>query len=300
MKTEIKNKLILFLKGLLMGICDLIPGISGGTIALITGIYYKLIYSISNISFSAFINLLNYLINRNQENEKKIKEDLKKIDFIFLISLGLGIATAIVFGSKAITFLLDNYFTYTIAFFSGLIIASSKVIYDDIKNHNMKNIIFGSVGFIIGASFIFLVPVNADPSYAYLFVGGFFAVSAMFLPGISGAFILLILGLYEFMIKKVFTDIPGHLDYFIVSSAGALIGMLTISRIISFLFKKDKCKTLYVLLGLVLGSLIIPLNRIYAETSELTITNLSLLMLFFALGAGIILITSKIKNKNKK
>jgi len=288
-----KNQIVLFLKGLLMGTCDLIPGISGGTIAFITGIYSKLINSIKNISVKAFLDAVQYLKKRTPENKQKIEEDFKNIDFYFLINLGAGIITAFLLGSRIISFILDNYFTYTIAFFSGLIVASSKIIFDHINNHKTKNILFGVLGLFLGASFALLIPVNVNPSYAYVFLGGFLGVSAMFLPGISGAFVLLVLGLYEFMLKKVLRDIPGHLDYFIASVAGALLGMFFISRVISFLFDRDKCKTLYVLLGLVLGSLIVPAKRIYQETPVWNTETIALLLLLFALGIISVIIVNK-------
>ena len=143
-----------------MGICDLIPGISGGTIAFITGIYDKLIYSISSISIQMFLDAIKYIKNKNPENEKKIREDFKKVDLYFLLTLGLGIGTAILLGSKIIKFLMQNYFTYTIAFFSGLIIASSKIIYHGIQNHKTKNIFFCLIGFLIGASFVLLINIT--------------------------------------------------------------------------------------------------------------------------------------------
>jgi len=284
-----KQQIILFLKGLLMGTCDLIPGISGGTIAFITGIYSKLIESIKNISPHLVLDFF--------QDKKKFREELKKADLFFLLNLGLGIGIAIFLGSRFITFFLDNYFTYTIAFFSGLIIASSKIIFEEIQNHTKTNIFFGFIGIILGGLLALLIPMQITPTYAYVFLGGFFSVSAMFLPGISGAFILLIMGLYEFMLK-VLKDIPGHLDYFVFSVLGAGLGAFTISRIIDFLFKKDKCKTLYVLVGLVFGSLIIPLRKIYLETTQWNLENLLLLAVLFGLGIIAVIIASKM-TKNK-
>lgn len=282
-----------------MGTCDLIPGISGGTIAFITGIYSRMISAIEGISPKLAVDFFKYIKQKNELNKNELKKDLKKLDYAFLLTLGFGIATAIFFGSKAIRFLLENYFTLTIAFFAGLIIASSKIIFDGIQSHKPKNFLFGFVGFVLGAVMALLIPVNANPSLPYVFLGGFIAVSAMFLPGISGAFILLVMGLYEFMLKEVLPDIPGHLDYFIASALGAFLGMFFVSRIISFLFRKDKCKTLYVLLGLVLGSLIIPLKRIYEETTEWSTANCFLLIFFFALGVTVVLIAIKLQKKRK-
>ena len=264
---QIKEKFIIFLKGILMGICDLIPGISGGTIAFITGIYQRLISSVKNIS--------------------PFKKNLKKVEFSFLFTLILGIGTALLIGAKLIKFLLDNYFGYTLSFFIGLILASSGIIFNNIKNHNLKNILFGIGGLIIGGIFTFLIPIEVQPSLLLVFIGGFFAISAMFLPGISGAFILLIMGLYGFMLE-ILQDILNNLSYFLIFVVGAGIGAIIISRGISFLFKKDKCKTLYVLLGVVIGSLGIPLKKIIGEISLRT-SNVYVMGVLFLL--GILLVT---------
>jgi len=265
------KNLLLFLKGFLMGICDLIPGISGGTIAFITGIYEKLIESIKNL-FNLIFYPFSFLIRKS----KFIKKE--KVDWKFLFILFFGIFSAIFLGSKIIKFLLDNYYIYTISFFIGLILASSKIIFNNIKNHKIKNILFGFIGLIIGISLSFLIPLNINPSYSYVFLGGFLAISALFLPGISGAFILLILGLYEFMIN-VLNNILDKIDYFIFFLLGAILGAFFISRLISFLFKKDKCKTLYFLLGIVIGALSVPVKTIINFK-----TNLFLIFLFVFIG----------------
>ncbi len=283
-----ENKILLFLKGFLMGICDLIPGISGGTIAFITGIYSRLIASVKNISPKLVYDFFKYLANRKKENLKILKKDIKKVDLFFLVILLLGIGTALLAGSRVIKFLLDNYFLYTLSFFVGLVLSSSKIIFDNIKNHKIKNIMFGIVGFIFGVLFLILVPLTVTPSLYYVFIGGFFAVSAMFLPGISGAFILLILGLYEFMINVMHNMIES-VEYLLIFIAGALLGAFTISRVITFLFKKDKCKTLYFLLGLVIGSLSIPLRKI-SQIPSLGALNVSIMLFFAALGILLVII----------
>jgi len=292
-----KNKILLFLKGLLMGICDIIPGISGGTIAFITGIYIRLINAIKNISLKLFYDI--FLSPFNKKNREYLKQDIKKIDLGFLFILFLGIGTALLLGSKIIKFLLNNYFVYTLSFFIGLILASSKIIFDNIQNHKKKNILFGILGFILGILLSILVPVDLVPTKSYVFIGGFLAISAMFLPGISGAFILLIMGLYEFMIN-ILHDISGNIVYFIIFVAGAALGAFTISRIISFLFKKDKCKTLYVLLGLVLGTLSVPLKKIF-KMGLFQISNVLTMLFFLLLGVFLVVIIMRYrKNYEQK
>ena len=280
-----------------MGICDIIPGISGGTIAFITGIYMRLINAIKSISPKLFYDI--FLSPFNKKNRENLKQDIKKIDLGFLFILFLGIGTALLLGSKIVKFLLNNYFVYTLSFFIGLILASSKIIFDNIQNHKKKNILFGILGFILGILLSILVPVDLVPTKSYVFVGGFLAISAMFLPGISGAFILLIMGLYEFMIN-ILHDIPGNIVYFMIFVAGAALGAFTISRIISFLFKKDKCKTLYVLLGLVLGTLSVPLKKIF-EMGLFQISNVLIMLFFLLLGIFLVVIMMRYrKNYEQK
>ncbi|MCK5492384.1 MAG: DUF368 domain-containing protein, partial [Candidatus Omnitrophica bacterium] len=204
-------------------------------------------------------------------------------DLIFLGILFSGIFTAIFLGSKVITFLLNSYFVYTISFFVGLILASSKVLYRSIENHKIKNILFGFLGLILGITLALVVPLKVNPSYGYVFIGGFFAISAMFLPGISGSFILLIMGIYPFMLE-VLHNIRIQFSYFLVFGIGAALGAFFISRLIVFLFNKDKCKTLYVLLGLVIGSLSIPVKKVIGSGIEFTSFNIIGMLLLFFLG----------------
>ncbi len=268
-----------------MGVCDIIPGISGGTIAFITGIYARLINSVKSFSPKLVYNIVTYPVNRRSDS---LKEDIKKLDLVFLMILLLGIMSAFLIGSRIIKFLLNEYFAYTLSFFIGLILASSKTIFEHIENHSLKNILFCLLGLILGLLSSMLVPLTIKPSLGYVLLGGFCAVNAMFLPGISGAFILLIMGLYEFMIG-VLNDIRNNISYFLVFIAGAIMGAFTISRIISFLFKKNKCRTLYTLLGLVIGALATPIKKII-ETESLQISNILIMVFWCLLGASLVVL----------
>ena len=265
----------------------MIPGISGGTIAFITGIYTRLIDAVKNFSPKLIYDIFTYPIHRRRES---LKEDIRKLDSLFLLVLMLGIGSALLAGSGIIKFLLRDYYAYTLSFFVGLIIASSKILFNHIQNHNIKNISFGFFGFALGLMLSILVPLTVTPTSGYVFLGGFFAISAMFLPGISGAFILLIMGLYEFMIN-VLNDIPGNIRYFLLFVTGALAGAFCISRIISFLFKKNRCRTLYVLLGLVIGALSTPLKKIF-QTATFEISNIFIMVFCFLLGALLVVLVT--------
>jgi len=291
------NKLALYVRGILMGICDVIPGVSGGTMAFITGIYYKLIESIKGFSPELAKDLLIFLVTWNKKSWNKLKIDIKKIDLVFLGVLGAGIVTAVLLGSRLIKYLLDNHFAYTISFFVGLIIASIKIIYDDIKDHSTSNIISGIVGIFIGVPLAFISPAPLTPSLPYYFVSGFLAASAMFLPGISGAYILYLLGVYDFMLLVVH-NIFKNFAFFVIFMIGVGLGAATISRIISFIFKKNKYKTLYILMGLVLGSLVLPIKQVYASTNAWN--PLLVLTLFGFLITGLVIVLTIIHIDKKK
>ncbi len=271
-----------------MGICDLIPGISGGTIAFITGIYTRLIDAVKGFSPKLFYDIITYPVSRKKES---LREDIRKLDLIFLLTLVLGITSALLAGSKIIKFLLEEYAAYTLSFFIGLILASSKTIFDHIENHNLKNVLTCFLGLILGVILSIPGHLNVTPNLGYVFLGGFCAVSAMFLPGISGAFILLIMGLYEFMIG-VLNDIRGNISYFLVFIAGAILGAFSISRAISFLFKKNRCRTLYFLLGLVIGALSSPLKKVI-ETASFRLSSFVIMALWFLFGAFLVILIGK-------
>lgn len=276
-----------FLKGMLMGVCDTIPGISGGTIAFITGIYIRLINAIKSLTEIENVKLiLNF----------QIKEFFRKIDIVFLIVLFLGVFFAIFSVANLVDFFLNNYLAYTLSFFVGLIIASSKIIYKEIGSHNLNNILVAIVTGLLGASFVFLSanPVN-DPSMILIIIGGFVAASAMFLPGISGSFILLIFGLYDFIISSVKNPF-NNLDVIALLGVSAVIGAILISRVVDFLYKKDKCKTLYGLLGLVIGSLLVPIYRIIQDIT-LNLSSVSSVILLALIGYVIVEIFQNIFKK---
>ena len=292
-----ENKISIFLKGFLMGVCDLIPGISGGTIAFITGIYTRLIDAVKSFSPKLIYDIFTYPIHKKRDG---LKEDIKKLDLVFLLVLMLGISSALLAGSRIIKFLLQEYRAYTLSFFIGLILVSSKTIFEHIQEHNIKKFALCFLGFILGLMTSIVGHLTVSPSLGYVFLGGFCAVSAMFLPGISGAFILLIMGLYDFMMINVLNDIRNNIIYLLVFIAGALLGAFSISRIISFLFKKNKCSTLYILLGLVIGALSTPLREII-ETASFQISHVLIMVICFLLGVSlVVLMGSYIKACERK
>ena len=176
-----------------MGLCDTVPGVSGGTIAFITGIYQRLISAIQAFSLDLVMDSLKFLIGKG--NNKNLRQDIKKLDLGFLIMLFLGIAIAILLFSRVLEFLIDSYAPFLMAFFVGLILVSAIGIFEHIEKHHTVNQLIALIGFLVGVSFIFFIPQEIAPNLGYVFLGGFLAISAMLLPGISGSFILLIMGI---------------------------------------------------------------------------------------------------------
>ena len=240
---------LIFIRGILMGSADIVPGVSGGTIALITGIYERLIYSISKINFK-FLKPLVKL-------DLKVfwRELLDEIDFGFFIPLVLGIAIAMVTIAKVVTYCMDVYPALTYAFFLGLIIASAYILLKKIPKLQIKHIAFVILGFVLAYIFVSLNPIAANHSLPVLFISGLIAICAMILPGISGSFLLLLLGQYEYMLTALHEL---HFTELIVFIVGAIIGILGFSKLLNYLLKRYEEVTMAFLIGVMLGTLKIP------------------------------------------
>ncbi|MDO5826201.1 MAG: DUF368 domain-containing protein [Methanosphaera sp.] len=236
-----------------MGASDIMPGISGGTIALITGIYDKLIASISNIKLLFLKPLVRGDINgfKNQLFEE--------VDFEFFIPLGLGIALAMILMAGVINYLLGNYAGYTYSFFAGLIIASIYVLYKQLDALNVKAVTTTIIFAVLAYLFVGLNPLQASHSLPVLFVSGFTAICAMLLPGISGSSLLLLLGQYEYMIEVLHRISIVEIIVFLL---GAGCGFMIMSRIIKYLLEHHKQLTVAALIGIMLGSLRVPMQNI--------------------------------------
>ena len=225
-----------------MGAADIVPGVSGGSIALITGIYAELLESINSFNGQNLKLLLNF----------KIAEFYKTVNGNFLLSLLLGIMTSIFTMSKLITYLMSEHPIPLWSFFCGLILISSFLILKDIKGWNLGVIL----ALIVGTAFAYFVtelpPKTTPDALWFTFLAGAIAICAMILPGISGSFILLILGKYEQILKAVTEKDFLTLAVF---SVGCVVGILSFSRIISWLLKKYHSITIGLLAGFMLGSI---------------------------------------------
>lgn len=247
------NMIKIFLRGFLMGTSDIMPGISGGTIALITGIYDKLITSISNIKLMFLKPLL-------KGNITEFKRQLfEEIDFEFFIPLGLGMVLAMLIMASIINYLLGNYAGFTYSFFAGLILASIYILYKQLDAFNIKAVLVTLVFAVLAYIFVGLNPMQAAHSLPILFISGFIAICAMLLPGISGSSLLLLLGQYEYMINAIHKLAVIDIIIFVL---GAGIGFMAMSRVIKYMLENHKQLTVATLIGIMLGSMRVPAQHI--------------------------------------
>ncbi len=233
------------LKGAGMGAANVIPGVSGGTIALITGIFENLINSIKSFNIKAVKLLLT----------GKFKEFAKHINLNFLIAVFTGIGISIISLAKLLDFLFINYPVYIWAFFFGLILSSVYFVGKTIDKWSISVVLSFVTGVTIALIITFLTPATENNSITYLFICGIIAACSMILPGLSGSFILILLGNYQLiMINAV-----NNLDIMILAPvvAGAGIGLLGFSHFLAWIFKKFKNQTISLLSGFILGSLAI-------------------------------------------
>ena len=249
MSFDIKESILIFIRGVLMGSADIVPGVSGGTIALITGIYGHLVEAISKIRFGFVKPLLKGDINGF------LTGLFDEIEFEFFIPLVLGIGVAFLTLAKVVTYCMDVHTALTYSFFLGLIIASAVILFKKLDEINIKNILFAILGFIFTYIFVSLNPIAANHSLPVIFVSGMIAICAMILPGISGSFLLLLLGQYKYMLNALHQL---HLGDIIVFVIGAVIGILGFSKILNYLLKNHEEITMAFLIGVMLGSLRVP------------------------------------------
>ena len=242
MNRKIKEYLLLTLKGMAMGAADVVPGVSGGTIALITGIYEELIFSIKSINLKALKLLL----------AGKPAAFWKGINGNFLLSVIMGIGISIFSLAKGLTFLLHNYPILVWSFFFGLIIASTIYVARTIKTWDAGAVIAGIAGIVIAYFITVISPTEANTSWYYIFFSGMIAICAMILPGISGSFILVLLGMYQFILGAV-GDL--NIPVLLLFLAGAAIGIVAFSNFLSWLLKNFHNLTIALLAGFMVGSL---------------------------------------------
>ena len=230
--------------GLVMGAAEVVPGVSGGTIAFISGIYERLINSIRQ-----FTPLMALQLKKNG-----VQSTWQRIDATFLLVLFAGMGVSILMFANAVSYLLLNESIAIWSFFFGLVVVSTLVISREITSFNIRIGLGICLGLIIGVLVTQIVPISLEPTPLMLFIGGSVAVCAWILPGLSGSFILLLLGLYGFVIDAIKSLDVSNLAFL---AAGAVVGLVSFSQLLSRLYALFKNETLAVLMGFMLGSLAI-------------------------------------------
>ncbi|MBF0586729.1 DUF368 domain-containing protein [Prosthecochloris sp. N3] len=242
MLNRILNYAPVTFKGILMGAADIVPGVSGGTMAFITGIYETLIDALRSINMIAIRKLLRF----------EFRDFWRQINGNFLVSLLAGVVISVLVLANTIVYLLEHHTMLLFSFFFGLILASAVLIARRIHAHSPGAYLAGGAGLVAALLISSLSPVSTPDAWWFIFFSGMIAITAMILPGISGSFILLLLGKYS----SIMTAIKEFdIAMIAVFGSGCVVGLLGFSRILSKLLHQYHDQTMLLLAGFMLGSL---------------------------------------------
>jgi len=236
------NYLFLVLKGIAMGAANVIPGVSGGTMALITGIFERLIDAIKSFNAKAVKLLFSF----------QIKEFMRHTDLYFLIAVFAGIGIAIVTLARLFDYLFTNYPVYIWAYFFGLVLASVYFVGKTVQHWRVSVIVTFIIGTVAAVIISVLNPATEDDGLVYLLLCGVVAMCSMILPGLSGSFVLILMGNYQLVMIDAINN--RDLAILIPVVIGAVVGLLAFSHILSWVFKKFRDQTISLLTGFILGS----------------------------------------------
>lgn len=239
---KLSNYLLLTLKGCAMGMADVVPGVSGGTIAFITGIYEELVESIRSVDLGALKLLAT----------GRFSAFWRRINGSFLFSVLLGVAVSILSLARLMTYLLTHHPIEIWSFFFGLIVASALLVSRQVGKWNWRTVLSLAVGVAVAWWITVVSPAETPNDWWFILLSGAIAICAMILPGISGAFILLLLGKYHYIMQAV-GDL--NIPVILVFVAGAIAGIISFSHLLSWLLKHWHDCTIAVLMGFMIGSL---------------------------------------------
>jgi putative membrane protein len=242
MNRTIKDYGLILLKGVAMGAADVVPGVSGGTIAFIVGIYGELLDAIKSINIASLKLLFS----------GKWKAFWETIHGNFLLSLVLGIGISIFSLAKIITYLLSEHPVVVWAFFFGLVLASTWIVIQDVKQWNRQTLLSFLAGAVIAFFITLATPAQTPDAYWFIFICGAVAICAMILPGISGSFILVLLGKYFFIMEALKSL---KISVLLIFSGGIIVGITSFSRVLSYALRRFHDRTIAALAGFMLGSL---------------------------------------------
>lgn len=293
-----REALATFLKGAAMGTADMVPGVSGGTIAMIAGIYDRLVAAIASLGPRPLRHLL--AVHR-PEGRAAIAEAWTRMDLTFLLALGAGMASAVVGMSQVIPVAYERIPGLTSAFFAGLIAASVVLIGRSVPWTRLR-VGLAVVAAAVATAVAVVSGTSTDPSLVLVFVAGAVAISAMVLPGLSGALLLIVLGLYQYMtsqldalLEAVVHVATGGASSTLVESgtvvltflSGAVIGLLTVARAVDYALERNRATTIAGLVGLMAGGLYQPATKVAANTAPDAV-GVASVAAAAALGAGVV------------
>ncbi|MEF8905677.1 MAG: DUF368 domain-containing protein [Haloarculaceae archaeon] len=287
----------IYLRGVAMGAADAVPGVSGGTIALVTGIYERLVTAITDLE-PGLLSLLPRL--HTASGRAELRRELAAMDLGFLVVLGLGVLTALVTVSRVLEVALEEFTALTFAFFFGLILASAVVLYGEVAVDTPRRATAALVGFLAGVVLTGELTAVLPTSPVVALLAGGIAVSAMILPGISGSFLLLVLGQYGYAVRSlsgftdavVAVDVAGlrtHGTVVLAFGIGGVAGLLTIARVIEYALDHHRAATVAFLVSLMVGALRLPVERVLASTGALDAEAVVGLVLAAVIGGALVI-----------
>ena len=302
-QRKFKQDILIFLKGFISGIGDIIPGISGGTMLFILDIYQRTINSISNVTLKNLLKTAKYILTFKK---KKLYNILKKLDIFFVLKLNLSIVLAIYILSKLIHFLLVHYDYFIKSFFLGLILISIIHIEKHLDKKNNYINLYSSIGFFIMISLLFLGEFNFNPTPLSMLIAGIVSISIMFIPGVSGSYILLIFGVYQYFVLYM-GNIGKYFLELLPFYLGVILGFFIFPKIIKKILEKNYINSMNLIFGIIIGSLFLLGKEIFKDLKNkidsnlLTTSNLYteiLLCIFFVIiGILVIYLIENFKNR---
>lgn len=300
-----RELLVVYLKGFSMGAADVVPGVSGATIALIVGIYDRLIRAITAIDPREFRPVLAIT---DSEGRAAALDAVERMDLFFLIALGLGVTTAVVVLSRVMHAATDVFPVPTYAFFFGLIAASAIVLYGQVDLGTPRRIAIALGGILLAALVTGATETGASHGPPMIFLAGAIAICAMVLPGVSGAFFLLVLGQYEYLTGTLseFTDgVVALVDggslatvletgtVVAIFGLGAVLGLFTMAHLVRAALDRYREATLTFLVSLMVGALRLPIERVSGELGGGATESLPIAVLAALVGGGAVLIVDR-------
>ena len=304
---SLRGMIGLIFRGMAIGAANVIPGVSGGTIALITGIYPEIISSIKSFGWKTLKLLLKGQLSRC----------FSEVNGPFITSIGIGVVASIFTLAKALDHLLTNHLTLTMSFFFGLILASVYLVYKQVSKWNWICTLAATAGIGLAGTILLIEPLRENPNPIYIFLCGVIAMSSMILPGISGSFILILMGNYALILEAVsdIRDLNSSLPIVLPFVGGCAIGLLGFSRILAIVLEKFKATTMALLTGFIIGSLAViwpwkeGIKTTFSGKEKVTGYEwhlplpdkmLLLAILMMLAGAGLVLILEKIASNTTK